>query len=95
MDAKEEILQLKKLAGIEKMVALLEAIAFNTSSKMVEREIYLEGVYASGLPKPTKVHGDVRTQPAARPGEVPRHEPSAISRVQQHALLGPPKEEKS
>ncbi len=57
MDAKEEALQLKKLEGIDKMILLLEEIAFNTSSKITERNTYLERIYASRERKTAEVHG--------------------------------------
>ena len=90
MDAKEEVLQHKKIDLIVKMVVLLEEIAFNTSSKMVERSTYLERIYASGLPKSTEVHGDVRTQPTARSGEVSKHDTSPVPRVRSDANPGSP-----
>lgn len=71
MDAKEETLQLAKLAGIEKMVALLEEIAFNTSSKIIERPEYLRRIYASGVQGATAVHGGLRTQPETHGREMP------------------------
>jgi hypothetical protein len=78
-------MQDEKIHLIHRMIALLEEIAFNTSSKMVERKEYLERVNASYKPSPTTFYGDVRTQPAARTGEVSKHDAATVSRVQQHA----------
>jgi len=51
-------------------VFLLEEIAFNTSSKIVERPEYLRRVYASGIKGSTAVYGGLRTQPETHEGKV-------------------------
>lgn len=81
MDARETFIQLAKLDGIEKMVLLLEEIAFNTSSKMVERNAYIERIYAGRKSSSTEVHGDVRAQSAARSGEVSKHDAGPVPRL--------------
>jgi CII-binding regulator of phage lambda lysogenization HflD len=66
LDRKEEILQLKKLAGIDKMVTLLEEIAWQGSHQNVAKEEYLRGLYARSQQSSAEVHGDLRTRPTAR-----------------------------
>lgn len=70
MDRKEEALQLKKLAGIDKMVVLLEEIAWQGSHQNVPKEDYLRGLYARSQQSAVPLHAGVRTQPAAHEGKL-------------------------
>ena len=83
MDARELELQLAKLSGIDKMIMLLEEIAFNTSSRMIERHDYLTRVYACGVQSATTIHGNLRTQSEARIREM-SIKGSGVG-IQQHA----------
>lgn len=84
MDRDESLMQEEKIALIKRMVALLEEVAFNTSAKLIERNTYLEGIYAGSKQSAAAVHGDLRTQPATRQGEVPKHVPGQDARVRGH-----------
>lgn len=53
-----------------KIIALLEDIAYYITPRFVEKPEYLEALYASRKSETTEVHGDVRSQPETREGQV-------------------------
>lgn len=83
MTSEEKALQLEKMSLIERMVLLLEEIAFQGSAGVMEKEKYLEAFYARSKQGATEIHGHLRTRSCACKGEVSK--PSSGERIQQHA----------
>jgi hypothetical protein len=77
----------------ERVVILLEEIAFQLSPKAVEKQKYLENLYASRLTGATAIYGDLRTQSTARQGEV--SEPKSGERILWDPNQGPPRAQKA
>lgn len=86
MTNEERELQLDKIALIRQMIILLEAIAFQTSVGVFEKDKYLEGLYASGKSGATEVHGNLRTRSCTCKGPLPK--PAGSIGVQQHFNTG-------
>lgn len=94
MDEREEVLQLRKIDLIEKMVILLEEIAYRLTPQVAEKLTYIEALYASNLNQTASLHGDVRARPAAREREVPQHDTTAVPRLREHTGIGTAQKQK-
>ena len=76
---------------------LLEEIAANTRGMLVEKNTYLEtlrNAYASSQQKSAAVYGNLRTQPAAREGQVSQYVKGQDARVRSNVDQGTPQTQK-